>query len=232
MNTEPRPSDPTSPTEPDGARGPDPDAMRREWRRWRNGALLADGTPEPVVFVADPRSGRLLMPVSTEAADAEERVLWIPEESHDAMQALLEARIIEEDAWTPALEALRDRCEAYHGKVRAPAWILCEADSVKWRSEVHEGPLVLRPNAVADIEPALLRLINRPSGGGPSRAGALASRFEQARTTDAVAVGVDEDGIDVRSRVGVLRVTFAETARNADEAEAIVRRMLDEARDA
>ncbi|MEL7472654.1 MAG: hypothetical protein AAGK04_04990 [Planctomycetota bacterium] len=199
--------------------------MRAELRRWRVGVLQADEQLESVHFVAAPTDGRLLLPVSRDAAEAHELVLWIPEESFDAMQGLLEPRVIGEDDWTPALEGARDRYLAYHGRADTVYWMLCGADSFKWRDEVIPGVDILTPNAIGSVEGGLLKRLN-----ASGHVAALARRFAGATVSEPVAVGVDELGIDIRSRVGVLRVRFDQPTTEAD-AGALIDAMLGEVAD-
>jgi len=196
----------------------------RELRRWRSGVLLADGTPHDTRFVAHPATGALLFAAGRAVAEADELVLWAPEESHDAIQALLSPTEIHDSDWTGELEGVRDRYLAYHGRPRAARWLLAGADAVKWRGEVHEGERVFRPNRLGPVEPLLLKMIN-PGG----HAAGLAARFADATVHEAVAVGVDEWGVDVRSRVGVVRVPFADGPITHDRAEEALRRMIGDA---
>ena len=198
--------------------------MVRELRRWRSGVILADTTPYDTRFVAHPATGALLFAVGKDVADAQELVLWAPEESYDAMQVLLGPTEINDSDWTPELEGVRDRYLAYHGRPPSARWLLAIADAVKWRDEVHEGEEVLRPNALRSVESKLLKMIN-PDG----HAAALCARFADATVHEAVAVGVDEWGLDVRSRVGVLRVSFVDGPVEPDDAEALLRGMIDDA---
>ena len=56
--------------------------------RNREGTLLADDRPFPIKFVADPITGDLIAPVPEEALDASNLLLFVPDESFDAVTAI------------------------------------------------------------------------------------------------------------------------------------------------
>ncbi|MEM7755105.1 MAG: hypothetical protein AAF297_05660 [Planctomycetota bacterium] len=208
MNT-----DPTWLTDPDPAEG------LRRFRRFRSGTLVHDGVPTPCKYIIDGRDGRVVLPVSVVVADAAEHVLWLPDERFGAMQALLLAEPLDDE-----LDEARDRYLAYHGRAEEVRWIRCVVDSAREGGEVFDGDDLTRPNAARPVEPKLCKLLNSDR----DKLRTITSKLAGVLPETALAVGVDEDGIDVRVTLGVVRVEFPRRARDADEAEATVRGLLTE----
>jgi len=197
----------------------DPDAAdgRRLIRRFRVGTLVSDGVPLPCRFIIDGRDGRLVMPVPPQTLDADEHVLWLPEEQFNAAQALLDAEELEDE-----FDEARDRYLAYHGRADRPRWLRARVESVRDGSRVFDGEAIVAPNAARSVEPALCRALNEDR----DRLRRLTGRLVGVEPETALAVGVDEDGFDVRAALGVVRVEFPRPARDAEETEATVRGLL------
>jgi len=186
-------------------------------RRHHEGVLLADGTPHPVRFVFASATGRLVLPVPTHAVDADEMVLFVPDESDDAMQALLDP--IGDDPDGSDL----DRHFAYHGPPRQRAWIHADIAALRWGDEIFDGEDLTVSNPLRADEPRLCHLLNADRAALRD----LCSRHAAVTPTDPVAVGTDPDGIDVRARFGVVRVAFGTPAPDAARARAAILRMLE-----
>jgi hypothetical protein len=180
---------------------------------YREGVLFADSVPLPRRFVSDPGSGRLLMPVPPEIAAAVEHVLHIPEESDDAMSLIIGVAPTDPDE-LPAC----DRYLAYHGPADEARWIACTIDAAKWGGVVLDGPLLQKPNPLADAEGRLCKLANADQ----ARLAAAMSAHRNLDIPAPLCVGVDPGGLHVRARFGVVRVRFPRpAAAEADAAEAI-----------
>jgi len=205
--------------DPDWLSDPDPQEALRRLRRFRSGTLVHDEIPTPCKFVIDGRDGRVVMPVSVVAADAEEHVLWLPEERFGAMQALLVVDPLEAE-----FDEARDRYLAYHGTAEEPRWIRCEIESVREGSSVYDGSDLTCPNLGHSVEPKLCKLLNSDR----EKLKAVTSKLAGVVPETALAVGVDEDGIDVRVSLGVVRVEFPRRARDPEEISATVRGLLTE----
>jgi hypothetical protein len=184
---------------------------------YREGILFADGSPTPRRFVSDPASGRLLIPVPPEIADAGEHVLHIPEESDDAMALMVSIDLVHPDT-LPAC----DRYLAYHGPAQDARWIACRIDAAKWGGIVLDGPLLQQPNPLA---PAEGRLCKRANASPPRLFAALLAH----RNLDIPAplcVGVDPGGLHIRSRFGVVRIRFPRPAATEAAAAAAIEQFL------
>lgn len=180
---------------------------------YREGVLFADGTPTPRRFVSDPATGRLLIPIPPAIADAGEHILQVPEEGDDAMALMVSIEPIDPDA-VPAC----DRYLAYHGPADDARWIACDIDAAKWGGVVLDGPVLQRPNPLAEAEPRLCKQANADQ----DRLIAALRRHRQLDVPAPVCVGVDDGGMHVRARFGVVRVRFPHiTTDERDAARAI-----------
>ncbi|MEM7621604.1 MAG: hypothetical protein AAF235_00185 [Planctomycetota bacterium] len=189
----------------------------RQLRAHRTGTLLCDGTPWPRKFIIDGRDGTFVMPADRAFFEAEETVLWLPAERFDAIQALSSVHEIED----PYDEA-KDRYLAYHGKADAARWARLAIESARIGGDVLDGDELRITNALRDAEPKLCKLFNTE----PVALADLCNAMLGARPLDPLAVGVDEDGVDVRAGVGIMRLDFPRRARDADDALSMSRGLL------
>lgn len=184
---------------------------------YRQGVLFADGTPMARRFVSEPSTGRLLIPVPAEVADAGEHVLHVPEESDDAMALMVSASAVHPDT-LPAC----DRYLAYHGPSEDARWIACTIDAAKWGGVVLDGSALQRPNALANAESRLCKRVNV----NMPRLRAAMKTHRGLDIPTPLCVGVDPGGMHVRSRFGVVRVRFAKAAGSEDDAAAAIEQFL------
>lgn len=198
---------------------PDPAEGLRRFRRFRSGTLVHDETPTPCKYIIDGRDGSLVMPVAPQVLDADEFVLWLPDERFGAMQALLVVGEAEDE-----FDEARDRYLAYHGRAKSPRWIRCTVESAKEGAAAYDGDDLTVPNAARAVEPRLCKLLNQDE----QKLRSVTEKLCGVHPETALAVGVDEDGIDVRVSLGVVRLEFPRRAKDADETEATVRGLLTE----
>lgn len=203
--------------------GPSPDdrGWARELRRHHEGACVIGERAFPVRFVLDPGTGMLVMPVEGWVLDHAECVLFLPDERADALQVMVEL--------SPGIEgALEDRWQAYHGVSRLRAWVRGRPAGARRESEVSEGD-VRAANELRAHEARLVRLCNE-------RRAALSQacrRLAGVEVDEACCVGVDEYGLDVRARFGIVRAEFPREEASGgvgvtcpDRAAEIIRRLL------
>lgn len=107
----------------------------------------------------------------------------------------------------PAPAALRERWLAYHRDLPTPGVARFEVESIKAEGEVLDRSEFTLSNPLRSIESALCRLAN----SDPRRLACLCESITRVSPTSPVAVGVDAWGLDVRARVGVMRVEFDRT---------------------
>jgi hypothetical protein len=199
-----------------------PDAHpARLLRRHHAGVLLADETVKHVRFVLDGRDGRPVLPFEPALFDTEQVVLFTPDESDDSLQLLVNPEEITN--WR-ALEVC-DRWQTYHGRPDAAAWAHLTIAGCKERSRVTDGEALLAPNPLLASEPRLCREANAQKPLVVS----LAERLTTRPQPEALLVGIDPWGVDLRLRTGLLRVEFAPgtpDARTEEAARAAVGTLL------
>ncbi len=196
---------------------PDHRAGLRRLRRFRTGTLVFDGVPLNRKFIIDGRDGAIVLPAPVDAVEAQELVLWLPEERFGAMQALLVGA--EDDR---EFDEARDRYLAYHGRADQGRWLRCTIESLRDGEDIYDGEELTQPNAARAVEPRLCKRLNADE----PRLRTLTARLAGVQPETALAVGVDEDGIDVRVSLGVVRLEFPRSAKDADETEATVNGLL------
>ncbi len=187
-------------------------------------ALIADCTGVlsfsehsiPIRYVIDNETGRLISSLPVAALLATEHILFVPEETDDALQLMLTPEEIPESLAT-------DRYLAYHGDPEHIKWAACWIDSAKHGPWVFDGEALMRPNPLAADEPALCKLLN----GDDAKLAALAQRHAGLVVPSPVCVGVDPNGMHVRARFGVVRVRFEREVENGAEARELIGKMLE-----
>jgi hypothetical protein len=190
-------------------------------RSHREGVLIADGPATRIRFVIDSITGRIVFPASHAIIEAAELVLFIPEEqpvNTPELQLLLTRGPLD-----PASDPACDRWQAYHGEPRLTRWAACSIDSAKFQGQVVDGEIFNRQSVLRKAEPALCRSLN----ADPARLAALCSTRSGVVPREPRAVGVDELGIDVRARFGILRIPFDRAAADQQDAERLIQDLLE-----
>ncbi len=176
-----------------GMDGPEASKTLRENRA---GALSAGGIVAPVGFIIDGATGRIVIPLPRTTAGAE-FVLFVPEESDDALQALLHDPM-------DASEEMCDRWRAYHGTPRTAKWGSFSIESARLGGAVIDGGALRLVNALRASEAALCRRANADRAALTR----VCERLAGVAVAEPVCVGVDAFGLDVRARFGIVRVPF------------------------
>jgi len=216
--SEQAPETPPNPDDPMREAAAERDALETAHRFLmanREGVLCFDDHHIPVKFVTDNSTGRLVMSVPVAVFFSHEHVLFVPEETDDAMQIIVSPEQIDE---CPAT----DRWMAFHKEPEHVRWAMCWIDSVKHSPWVFDGDALTRANSLAGAEAHLVKELN---AGKP----ALAKMCARATGTDVeepLCVGIDQDGIHVRARFGVLRIHFPHTANDPDHARRMIAQLL------
>lgn len=200
---------------------------RRELRRHYEGTLLFRGLVSPVRYVVSGRCGRLLMLVEPAVLDegGGDYTLMVPSETDAAAQLLLNISGAHEGG---EAGEVCDRWRAYHasGERRRGGgeWAWGKIEAAKMDEGVCGGEEIQRPNSLWRAEPRLCRELNaqRPAVAEACR------RLTGIRVENPVVVGIDEGGIDVRARFGIVRLEFGEEAAGEEAAAEQVRRVLSE----
>ncbi|MEL6796886.1 MAG: hypothetical protein AAFO89_08685, partial [Planctomycetota bacterium] len=165
----------------------------------RRAVLMIDGTPYERKTVLDNAVSRFVLPVPTVALDADEVVIHIPEERDDSLQVLVSPFEIDGH-----LEAAADRWRIYHGEEPDAHWVAAEPIGVRLGPMVAGGDEIDLTNVLAGDEPRLCKKFN----ADPGKIGALAHSFDVRAHGVCTLVGVDQLGLDIRSRWDIVRVPF------------------------
>ncbi|MBX3404955.1 MAG: hypothetical protein KF699_16205 [Phycisphaeraceae bacterium] len=200
----------------------DPNARQglRLLRRYRAATLAFGDRRAHVQFVFSPATGRIVMPVGSDAAALDEFTLYLPTESDcDATALLIPARIER-----PEAEESVDRWSAYHGLPPGGcAWTSSRVLGIK--STADSGDAVMDEAALTVANP-----LGRSEFGVIRAANADRPRLTRAvhaitgaSVSGALCVGVDELGIDIRAPFGIVRIEFPAAAADAAAAEAMLR---------
>ncbi len=182
----------------------------------REAVLAFEDNFIPVKTTIDRETGRLIAAVPVATFFAPEHVLFVPDESEDALQLLVTPEQVEESAAT-------DRWMAYHGDPEHVRWAMMWIDSGKHGPWVFDGEALTLPNTLAPAEPALVKAVNER---GPQPLRRLCRRLHGVDAEHPLCVGVDQHGIDVRARFGVLRAPFAQPANDPDHAVKLLDKLL------
>lgn len=190
----------------------------RYLRAHRQGVLIAGEVARRMRFCACPREGFLAMYVDDYALESDEHLLFTPDEQPESMQVLLAVR--EEE---PA-EELRDRWAMLHADPPrgSPRFVGFDVDTARIGREVFDGPELMIGNALAGDEGALVARANADS----ERLTRACAAATGVLPTEAVCATVDEDGMSVRHKLGVLRVAFEPVAGGVEDAAARIDEIL------
>ncbi len=191
---------------------------RRLVRGHSAGTLLYDGTPFEARYVIDPGSGDLVVECDRDSVSANDVSLAIPKDSFDAA-----ARVCVELS-DVVEEALRDRFTAYHLPAVEPMLGIAAVSFVKLDSgEVVDRDALALVNPLSGAQGKLCKIINSDR----ARLTALCKAITGTGIVDALCVGVDDRGLDVRAQRGVVRLELPAPVGDLDEAERVIGAMLD-----
>jgi hypothetical protein len=188
-------------------------------RAHHQGTLSADGGVDKIRFIIDGATGNLVFPIHPSILEAEELVIFVPEEAPQMgpeLQLLITRHPLDADS-EPA-----DRWKAYHGDPRQPRWAACEIDGGKFEGEVVEPESLRFANPLRQAEPRLCKRLNTDKAA-LSRA---CERIGTIAVREPLAVGVDPTGVDVRARFGIVHLQFEPLAWTQEAAAGAIDAML------
>lgn len=177
-------------------------------RRQVTGVIVADEAVYPRRFVLDPASGNPVVTLPLGVEEAESIVLHVPDEGDPSLQLLAELRWLEPGGTDGAAS---DRFLIYHGKGEDSRFASLRIADAKWTLGVALVEDLLVPNPIAGDEPKLCKRLNADR----ARLADIVLEHAGRDVAEPVAVGVDPDGFDVRTRTGLVRVEFIERASPA-----------------
>ncbi|MCC6906709.1 MAG: DUF2470 domain-containing protein [Phycisphaerales bacterium] len=188
-------------------------------RRHTVATLDRDGFYSGVRYVLGPR-GEPIICGSADILTADSTVLFIPSDVPDVLELLATVEAVESESH----EA--DRWRIYHGKPTDIAFYRMNIDAAKWRGQVFDGEDLMEPNALAPVEPALCRWMNTQHRADLM---AMSRHFNGVEIDEAVLVGVDPSGIDIRAKAGIIRIDSRHRLADEAQARAVIEEMRREA---
>lgn len=188
-------------------------------RRHAAGVLGVEGRFSDVRYVLD-AEGRPVAFGSHGWLDAESLVLFVPADQPDALELLVEAEPIDGQS------AEADRWRIYHRRSDEPRCVRLRPIAGKFRGQVFDGDDLAAPNPCAAFEAAVCRWMNQQHR---SDLAAICRRFNRIEIDEALMVGLDPAGFDIRARAGIIRVKASRRVTNEPDARAILEEMCRQA---
>lgn len=190
--------------------------LARLARRAHQGTLLFGDLSAVVRWVIDPRTGHLLTPVEHAVLDHRHDLrIAAPDETDDSLQLSLTAEPIPDWKDCPSC----DRWLAYYHRPDKPVWLRMTIAGARLGFDVYDLDDLDARNPLAADETALIKHAN-------ARRSAL-EQLIHAHTgqpgLEPLTVGADPWGLDIRTRIGVLRLEFPDPTPNAGTPSAAVR---------
>lgn len=185
-----------------------------------HGVVLADEVATPVRLALDRETGWPILIGPRQILEARDACLWVPQDEPGSLQI---------SGFFQVFDAMRHPAmltwEMLHGPVQghagrdgeqrdASAAMMCRVQWARSGGRMHEAHEVAVPHPFARGEMAILRAANAQAELVNRLASALAGSVQNG----ARLVGVDEWGVTVRCRAGVLRASFDEPRLNEEDA--------------
>ncbi|MGP1347138.1 MAG: hypothetical protein ACTS3F_10805 [Phycisphaerales bacterium] len=187
----------------------------------REGTLRFAEHHVPIKFIAANADGRLIASVPVATFFSSEHTLFVPEESDEALQLLLTVEQTEESHDTDRWLAHHLNPELGLDQPDHTKWAACWIDSARHGPWVFDGDPFMHPNPIAADEPRLCKALN----ADPDRLRAIATRAASTDIDNPVCVGVDQHGLLIRAKYGVIRAAFDEPATDAPGAERAIEQL-------
>jgi hypothetical protein len=183
----------------------------------RSAVLASDDRVDACQYVLDGETGRPVACVPPAALLADEPVLFIPDESPDALQLLTIPEQID------ANKRCCDQWKAYFGPQAQGVFVRFSIDCGRLGPEVIDGDDLMRRNDLLNDVAALCGHFNRKPGAIRS----LCTKVGCASPEPALLVGVDGYGFDVRTKFRVLRFAFGSRASGREDAARRIELMIE-----
>lgn len=192
-------------------------------RSFTRGTLRADGRPREVRFVVRRATGGPVLPLDREQLDADDLILFLPDDRFGSLETLVDVAPI--DGLDAEIE--RDRYLAYHRRVDVGRFTELAVVSGRADDAVFDGDELARPSPIAAAEPVLCKRLNADPAGLRALTHHLAGGRGLAEApSEALCVGVDDAGADVRIAFEVVRIEWPKPVTSKDEAEAMIDALL------
>lgn len=193
-------------------------------RRDYHGLLRVGEVLHQVRFVIDPATGDPVTVVPVHAVeqggDAAAVTLHVPDDGPLAVHVLGHLEPLDPDR-----DAVCDRYLIYHGppsgRENKPRWARLLVDSIKQERTVIDRDEFAVGNPLAPREPAFCKAMNQDR----DRIARICGRATGTTPESPLVVGVDPMGIDVRARLGVMRVEFPAVCTSIEAVEQVLAAM-------
>lgn len=190
-------------------------------RQSRCAVLASDDRIDKCTFVLDGETGRPVVCLPPSVLRADEHVLFIPDESPNALQLLTIPEQLDPG------DHCCDQWRVYFGRPTAATFIRFAIDCGKFEGHVLDGDDLMQRNDLLNDVAALCRHFNRQPGVIESLC--LADGCQSP--APALLVGVDGHGFDVRTKFSVLRFEFGSRASDREDAAARIELMVKQGND-
>ncbi len=186
-----------------------------QWLRGHLSGFLRFDGERVAIKIAPMPDGTFVASVMVAMLMAADTVLELPDDGENDLHLMVSLEKFDEreDA-----NGCADRWRTYHGDPPDVNWAHITIDAVKFRGYFIDGEVFLRPNVLATDESAICRTINRTKRDGVSAA--IFAQFH-ADAENALVVGVDATGLDVRRQFDVLRLRAPAECVISDETTAL-----------
>tara|TARA_R110000737_G_scaffold2923_18_gene10125 strand:+ start:263662 stop:264285 length:624 start_codon:yes stop_codon:yes gene_type:complete len=180
--------------------------------------LLYDQTPFETQCMVDPRSGDYLVAVVKDAFDATDITLASPKDSFDT-RVRISIELSESTT-----EEQRDRFTAYHIPATTPLLAVGTFQYAKIDSgEVVTPEQCELVNPLVSVMGPLCKALNADR----SRLSSLCNQITGVAHELPLAVGVDDTGIDIRARFGLVRMILPEPITDPSDAMSTIESLLE-----
>jgi|GEM_PF-419100 len=195
-------------------------------RRYHEATIQHHERRAEVRFVIDAADGCMVLPAEPGMAAANELLVHLPDEVAQDLQLTVTPKVVDR----PEGEEVVDRWHAYHSaagtRPTSRVWLRCAIDGAKRpfaTGDVYEPETIMRPNALRKSEYQLVKRVNQDR----ARLGRLCKWASRVDVADAICVGVDPFGFDVRARFGIVRIEFDLEAATSEQAARLIDAMLE-----
>ena len=178
--------------------------------------LVSSDRVDNCMLILDGETGRPVVSAPPSVLQADEHVLFIPDESPDALQLLTIPERID------AGERCCDQWRAYYGRPMGGTFIRFSIDCGKLGASVLDGDDLMQRNDLLSDVAALCGHFNRRPGVIES----LCVADGCQSPSPSLLVGVDGYGFDVRTKFSVLRFEFGSLASDREDAVARIEQMI------
>ncbi len=171
------------------------------------------------------QDGYLVAPVMVAMLQALETMIFVPEATENALEALVTLDELDERG---SEGAITDRWRIYHGDPQDVRWARMNIDAGKLEGSVIDGTVLMRANPFAVDESRICKHMNQDHSADLR---ILALHFAHIEIENPVMIGIDPLGIDIRGRFDVVRINAAEEMQDAEDARAVLKSMVETVKD-